>query len=75
MEQENKPQKMWYDKVFGGRKSFQSFWASILGMFAYLLIPAYQRVEVIYWFLGYWAGCFALMGFYNIQEHKANNKK
>ena len=65
----------WFDRAFGGRKSMQSFWASLLGFFAFLLIPASQRIDVIYYFLGYWTICFGLMGFYNIQEYKIKNGK
>lgn len=63
----------WYDYVFGGRKAYQAVFAAGCGVMAWFTIPQLNRPDHLLMFLGYWAACFGIYGFYNLREWQIKN--
>lgn len=63
---------MWYD-FFGGRKAYKELIAAGLGVMAWFTIPVQARVDNLFQFLLYWAGCLTIYAYSNLKEHKIKN--
>ena len=65
---------MWYDKVCGGRKAYQSLVAGGLITLAYLTLPLISRPGLFLQYCGAILLCFGFYVYGNIREHQANGK-
>lgn len=63
---------MWYDYL-GGRKAYKELIAAGLGVMAWFTIPEQARVDNLFQFLLYWAGCLAIYAYSNITAKKIKN--
>jgi len=63
---------IWYEYL-GGSKAYQALIAAGMGAMAWFTIPIQARVDNLFQFLLYWAGCMSVYGFYRIRETKIKN--